>query len=75
MSNKGKVLPEDRSAEIAAFQKSAQEAQPGFISEFWHFLRHNKKWWLLPIVIFLLLIGIIVAVSSTAVAPFIYTLF
>ena len=44
--------------------------------EFWEFLKIRKKWWLAPIVIFLLLFGfLIVLTEGTAVAPFIYTLF
>ena len=35
---------------------------------------HNKKWWLTPIILTLLLIGVLVVLSGTAVAPFIYTL-
>lgn len=46
------------------------------IKEFWQFLRVRKKWWLVPIVIFLLLLGaLIILTESSAVAPFIYTLF
>jgi len=46
------------------------------IKEFWGFLRVRKKWWLLPIVIFLaLLSALIVFTESSAVAPFIYALF
>lgn len=46
------------------------------ISEFWDFLKVRKKWWLAPIIFFLLLLGaLIVFTESTAVAPFIYTLF
>lgn len=46
------------------------------ISEFWEFLRYRKKYWLLPIVIVLLLLGaLIVFTESSAVAPFIYALF
>jgi hypothetical protein len=46
------------------------------LSELWDFLKVRKKWWLLPIVIFLLIIGIMLfMVEGTAVAPFIYTLF
>ena len=47
----------------------------GAISEFWQFLNHTKKWWLLPIVVILLGFGVLVALSGTAAAPFIYTLF
>ncbi len=45
------------------------------LSEFWLFLKSNKKWWLLPIVIVTLLLGALVFFSHTPAAPFIYTLF
>ena len=46
------------------------------LSEFWQFLRQEKKYWLMPIVIVLVLFGLLIVFSqSTAVAPFIYTLF
>jgi len=46
------------------------------LKEFWDFLKVNKKWWLLPIVIMLLLLGVLIFFTqSSAVAPFIYTLF
>ncbi|HKI84803.1 MAG TPA: DUF5989 family protein [Candidatus Krumholzibacteria bacterium] len=44
-------------------------------AEFWQFLRHSKKWWLLPIIIVLFLFGLLILLSGTAIAPFIYTLF
>jgi len=44
--------------------------------EFWEFLKERKKWWLAPIVFFLLLFGmLIVLTEGTAIAPFIYALF
>ena len=43
-------------------------------TEFWRFLKTNKKWWLTPIVLVLLLVGTLVVLSGTAVAPFLYTL-
>ena len=47
-----------------------------FISDLWQFMRVRKKFWLAPIIIVLLLLGIlIVFAEGTAVAPFIYTLF
>jgi Family of unknown function (DUF5989) len=47
-----------------------------FLLELWSFMRERKKFWLLPIVICLVLLGsLIVFTSGTAVAPFIYTLF
>jgi hypothetical protein len=46
------------------------------ISEFWEFLRFNKKYWLLPIVVVLVAAGLLIVLSQgSAVAPFIYTLF
>jgi hypothetical protein len=46
------------------------------LKEFWFFLHERKKFWLLPIIITMLLMGLfIVFVQGTAVAPFIYTLF
>ncbi len=46
------------------------------IWEFWLFLRVRKKWWLMPIIVLLLLLGVLlVFAESSAVAPFIYTLF
>jgi len=46
------------------------------LKEFWLFLRERKKWWLAPILIFLLLLGLlIVFTEGSAIAPFIYTLF
>ncbi len=46
------------------------------ISEFWDFLKVRKKWWLAPIIIFMVLLGaLIVFTEGSAVAPFIYTLF
>lgn len=46
------------------------------IREFWVFLKERKKWWLLPIVIFLLLLGVLIVLTEgSALAPFIYALF
>jgi hypothetical protein len=57
------------------FEKAASE-QPsgGLLAEFWDFLRHNKKWWLTPILLVLLLFSVLIFLSGTAAAPFIYTL-
>ena len=46
------------------------------IKEFWEFMKVRKKFWLMPIIIILLLFGaLIVFTESSAIAPFIYTLF
>jgi hypothetical protein len=47
-----------------------------FLKELWAFMKARKKFWLLPIIIFLLLFGgLLVLAQGSAVAPFIYTLF
>ena len=58
------------------FEKAA-ERQPGggFFGELWGFLKTNKKWWLIPILVTFLIFGLLILLSSTGVAPFIYTLF
>lgn len=51
-------------------------ANQSIIVEFWEFLRVRKRFWLLPIVMVLFLLGaIIVFTESSAIAPFIYALF
>jgi hypothetical protein len=46
------------------------------LRELWDFLRVRKKFWLLPVLLFLLILGIFIALSSSsALAPFIYALF
>ena len=46
------------------------------LREFWSFLRVRKKWWLAPIVVLLLTLGLILIVTEgSALAPFIYSLF
>ena len=46
------------------------------LREFWNFLKVRKKWWLAPIIIFLVLLGaLIVLTEGSAIAPLIYTLF
>ncbi len=46
------------------------------LKDLWGFLRVRKKYWLLPIIISLLLLGLLIVLSSgSAIAPFIYTVF
>lgn len=46
------------------------------VRELWQFMKYNKKYWLAPIILVLLLVGLLLIVAKgSAVAPFIYTLF
>ena len=62
-------------ANKSSFAQQADQASPGIVQEFGHFLRENKKWWLIPIFIAVGLIAALVALSSSAIAPLIYPLF
>lgn len=62
-------------SEPSRFEQQAQEAPPGLLREFVEFLRYNTKWWLLPILIVLLGLGVLIALSTTGAAPFIYTIY
>jgi drug/metabolite transporter superfamily protein YnfA len=47
-----------------------------FLKDLWDFIKQRNKWWLLPVIIALLIIGILITLAQTSVfAPFIYTLF
>ncbi len=48
----------------------------GAAREIWSFLRTRKKFWLMPVVLVLLIIGLVIALTAgSALAPFIYTIF
>ncbi len=68
---------EQRKRDEAArdFRKAAVGRSGNLFGEVWCFLRDNRKWWLLPIIAVLILVGGLIVLSSTALAPFIYTLF
>lgn len=53
-------------------ERRLDSRQPTIIEEFWYFLTYNKKWWLLPILLALLVLGALVVLSGTALAPFVY---
>jgi hypothetical protein len=51
-------------------------ANSGVVGELWAFMRARKKWWLLPIIIVMMLVGaLIVFAQGSVLAPFIYTIF
>ncbi len=64
--------PSNRDADFA---RQVNQRRPGLIREFIDFLRFNKKWWLAPIVVVLLLIGVLVILGGTPLGAALYTLF
>ena len=67
--------PKKSNLQSADFQQLADNKAPGLPAEFLEFLLHNKKWWLAPIIIVLLFVGLIAVLGGTGAAPFIYALF
>jgi len=57
------------------FSAQASERRSSLVGEFTGFLKENKKWWLLPIIVSVLGLGMLVLLGGSAAAPFIYTLF
>ena len=57
------------------FLNAAQEEERGLVSEFIMFMAENKMWWLAPILIVFGLLGVLLVLGATGVAPFIYALF
>jgi hypothetical protein len=57
------------------FQEQAGGKQRGLVAQFLDFALHNKKWWLTPIVVLLVLASVLILLGGSGVAPFIYTLF
>jgi hypothetical protein len=66
--------PASDSVPEPTFADQAAAPQPGLLREFGEFLLYNKKWWLIPIIVVLALLGLLVFLGNTA-APFIYPLF
>ncbi|MGE0553750.1 MAG: DUF5989 family protein [Gemmatimonadales bacterium] len=51
-------------------------ASSGLLGELWAFMRARKKWWLLPLILMLLIVGaLLVFAQGSVLAPFIYTIF
>jgi hypothetical protein len=61
--------------EDKTLERLTQEKRTSLVGEFWEFLGQNKKWWLLPFILVLLMLSLLVLLSSSALAPGIYPLF
>ena len=59
----------------SSFEKQAQRRSRGTVREFFDLLRREGRWFLTPIILGLLVLGVLVTLSGTSVAPFIYALF
>ena len=66
---------DDDRAKADAFAAEASAPERGLVRELIAFVRDNGRWILVPILVVLLLVGILIALASTAAAPLIYPLF
>ncbi len=57
------------------FEKASQQQEGNLLTEFMGFLKQNRKFWLLPLILVMLALAALLVLTSTAAAPFIYTLF
>lgn len=57
------------------FTEEAEAKPKGALAEFLYFALHNKKWWLTPILVLLVLVSVLIVLGGSGVAPFIYSLF
>ena len=53
----------------------SDSGREGVLSDFWYLLKRTKKWWLVPLLLILVALGVVMLAGGSAVAPFIYTLF
>ena len=57
------------------FEAAGEQRPPSFVAEFFYMLKHQRKYWLIPIIVTLLAFGLLILLGGTSIAPFIYTLF
>ena len=63
------------SSSAASHEAQVKQKQTGMLSEFFGLLRHNKKWWLTPIIAAAILLGVLMMLLATPLSPLIYSLF
>jgi hypothetical protein len=62
-----------RGADLLA--EKARQRRTSFLADYWQFLRHERKWWMLPVLVVLFLAGGVIVLAGTAGAPLLYALF
>jgi hypothetical protein len=61
--------------QIRELERLGRSSHQSLAVELWLFLRDNKKWWMTPLILLLLMLAALVSLSATAAGPFIYALF
>lgn len=75
MNNTRPNEPTAETDSASEFEQLGDEEQLSLVSEFILFIKENKAWWMIPILVTLGAIGLLAVLGSTGAAPFIYTLF
>lgn len=70
-----KKIPGEEKNAASEFSEARSRSNRSTLVEIYAFLRESKKWWLAPVIIVILLFGLLIILSHSAAAPFIYTLF
>jgi uncharacterized protein DUF5989 len=60
---------------LDSLEQEMTKRRTSLLYQLWEFLGQNKKWWMIPILLVLLLFGVLMLLGSSAAAPFIYSLF
>ena len=68
-------MADESNWEVEEFQTEARGKRTTLVREFWDFLKHNKKWWLTPIILVFLLVGGLIVLTATGAGPFLYLMF
>jgi hypothetical protein len=55
------------------FLQASKQRERGLLAEFWAFMGENKMWWLTPILVVFLLLGVLLVLGATGAAPFLYS--
>lgn len=66
---------DEDAGEAGTFEQRAAEKPPGLLRDLFDFVRQNRKWWLVPILVVLLLLGLLLILAPTVLGPFLYPLF
>ena len=62
-----------RPADKKSFEEAGKESQSkGLLAEYWDFLKHNKKFWMIPLLVILLGLGLLVVLGGSGIAPALY---
>ena len=68
-------MPSNKSGEAQEFERLAEKEAPGVLRQSLQFIRMEKKWYLLPVLLAFFLVGGFVFLGGTGAAPLLYTLF